>query len=133
MIGKLEGQKRLLDSSRRSGEITVRISVQGAFEYCLAQGIKLCFTHSGKPMDNSFIESLNGKFRDECLREWLLDSTFVRSLKMNLFGIQESESFSKKLIQSSNFHACLLKIYFLKFGVLGIHMMNLKHWLKNRI
>lgn len=38
-------------------------------EYCLAQGIKLCFTRPGKPMDNSFIESLNGKFRDECLNE----------------------------------------------------------------
>lgn len=38
-------------------------------EYCLGEGINLRFTRPGKPMDNSFIESLNGKFRDECLNE----------------------------------------------------------------
>lgn len=38
-------------------------------EYCLSQGINLRFTRPGKPTDNSFIESLNGKFRDECLNE----------------------------------------------------------------
>jgi putative transposase len=38
-------------------------------EYCLKAGIELHFTRPGKPMDNAFIESFNGRFRDECLNE----------------------------------------------------------------
>ncbi len=30
-------------------------------------GVKLSFSRRGKPTDNAFIESFNGKFRDECL------------------------------------------------------------------
>ena len=32
-------------------------------------GVKLNFIQPGKPMQNGFIESFNGKFRDECLNE----------------------------------------------------------------
>lgn len=38
-------------------------------EYCMREGIELHFTRPGKPMDNAFIESFNGRFRDECLNE----------------------------------------------------------------
>lgn len=38
-------------------------------EYCLKMGIELHFTRPGKPMDNAYIESFNGRFRDECLNE----------------------------------------------------------------
>ena len=31
------------------------------------QGVKLDFTHPGKPMENGHIESFNGRLRDECL------------------------------------------------------------------
>ncbi len=34
-----------------------------------AAGITLDFIRPGKPVDNAFIESFNGKFRDECLNE----------------------------------------------------------------
>lgn len=34
-----------------------------------ARGIKLAFIRPGKPVENAFIESFNGKFRDECLNE----------------------------------------------------------------
>lgn len=35
--------------------------------------IKLNFINPGKPNENAFIESFNGKFRDECLDEnWFL-------------------------------------------------------------
>ena len=35
--------------------------------------IKLDFSRPGKPTDNAFIESFNGKFRAECLNEnWFL-------------------------------------------------------------
>jgi putative transposase len=35
--------------------------------------VKLDFSRPGKPTDNAFIESFNGKFRTECLNEnWFL-------------------------------------------------------------
>lgn len=34
-----------------------------------ARGVKLCFIRPGKPVENAYIESFNGKFRDECLNE----------------------------------------------------------------
>jgi len=37
------------------------------------QGVALDFIRPGKPVENAFIESFNGKFRDECLNEhWFL-------------------------------------------------------------
>jgi putative transposase len=40
-----------------------------AFEH----GVKLHFIQPGKPVQNAFVESFNGKFRDECLNEnWFL-------------------------------------------------------------
>jgi putative transposase len=33
------------------------------------RGVKLNFIRPGKPVDNSFIESFNGRFRDECLND----------------------------------------------------------------
>jgi putative transposase len=37
------------------------------------RGVKLDFIRPGKPVENAFIESFNGKFRDECLNEnWFI-------------------------------------------------------------
>jgi putative transposase len=36
-------------------------------EWAFLRGIKLDFTRPGKPTDNAFIESFNGRLRDECL------------------------------------------------------------------
>lgn len=33
------------------------------------RGVALCFIRSGKPIENAYVESFNGKFRDECLNE----------------------------------------------------------------
>jgi len=50
-------------------EFTGRVMDQWAFE----NKIKLDFIRPGKPQENAFIESFNGKFRDECLNEhWFL-------------------------------------------------------------
>ena len=39
--------------------------------WAYARGIQLDFIAPGKPMQNGFIESFNGRFRDECLNaEW---------------------------------------------------------------
>jgi putative transposase len=38
------------------------------------RGIQLQFIRPGKPVDNAYIESFNGKFRDECLNEsWFVN------------------------------------------------------------
>ena len=37
----------------------------------MARGVKLQFIRPGKPVKNSFIESFNGKCRDECINEGL--------------------------------------------------------------
>jgi len=31
------------------------------------RGVKLCFSRPGKPTDNAFCESFNGRLREECL------------------------------------------------------------------
>jgi putative transposase len=38
-----------------------------------ARGVNLSFITPGKPTENAYVESFNGKFRDECLNEnWFL-------------------------------------------------------------
>jgi putative transposase len=38
-------------------------------EWVMDKDIKLAFIRPGKPIENAFIESFNGRFRDECLNE----------------------------------------------------------------
>ncbi len=42
---------------------------QALDNWAYAQEIKLQFIEPGKPMQNGYVESFNGKFRDECLNE----------------------------------------------------------------
>lgn len=42
---------------------------QAMFLWSQRSGVRLRFIQPGKPMQNGFIESFNGKFRDECLNE----------------------------------------------------------------
>jgi putative transposase len=45
------------------------------------RGITLQFIQPGKPVQNAWVESFNGKFRDECLNEhWFLDLNEARSI-----------------------------------------------------
>jgi len=37
--------------------------------WAYAKGVALHFIEPGKPVQNAFIESFNGKFRDECLNQ----------------------------------------------------------------
>jgi len=56
-------------------EFTGKVMDQWAFE----NKIKLDFIRPGKPQENGFIESFNGKFRDECLNEhWFLSLEDIR-------------------------------------------------------
>lgn len=48
-------------------EFTSKVMDQWAFQ----NNVKLDFINPGKPVENAFIESFNGRFRDECLnQEW---------------------------------------------------------------
>jgi putative transposase len=42
-------------------------------------GVKLHFIRPGKPYENAFVESFNGRFRDECLNgHWFIDLADAR-------------------------------------------------------
>ena len=44
------------------------------------RGVQLHFIRPGKPIENAYVESFNGKFRDECLNQtWFLDLDDARS------------------------------------------------------
>lgn len=43
------------------------------------RGVELCFIRPGKPIENCFVESFNGRFRDECLNlHWFLSLADAR-------------------------------------------------------
>lgn len=45
------------------------------------RGIRLAFIRPGKPVENAYIESFNGRFRDECLNEnWFLSLDHARRM-----------------------------------------------------
>jgi putative transposase len=45
------------------------------------RGVRLQFIRPGKPVENAFVESFNGRFRDECLNEqWFLSLADAREL-----------------------------------------------------
>lgn len=49
--------------------------------WAVHHGVHLDFIDPGKPVQNAYIESFNGKFRDECLNEnWFLDLPEARQI-----------------------------------------------------
>lgn len=45
------------------------------------RGVRLSFIRPGKPIENAFVESFNGRFRDECLNEhWFTDIVDARRI-----------------------------------------------------
>jgi len=57
-------------------------------------------------------------FRGHSEKQWLLDSTFVRSFKTTLFGVRPHEKLSRRIVESAECHLAILNLYLLKFGVL---------------
>jgi putative transposase len=50
-------------------------------EWAYRKGIKLNFIRPGKPIENAYIESFNGRFRDECLNtNWFYSLGHARSI-----------------------------------------------------
>lgn len=81
--------------------------------------VKLVFNRPGKPVDNAYIESFNGKLRDECLNmNWFMSLDHVREvigqwrddyhsvrphsglgrLTPEEFRVRETESFQKQVV-----------------------------------
>jgi putative transposase len=50
-------------------------------EWAYRKGVKLNYIRLGKPIENAYIESFNGRFRDECLNEnWFLSLKHAREV-----------------------------------------------------
>lgn len=50
-------------------------------EWAYHKGVKLSFIRPGKPMENTYIESFNGRFRDECLNtNWFISLKHARDM-----------------------------------------------------
>jgi putative transposase len=50
-------------------------------QWAFVHGVRLHFIERGKPVQNAFIESFNGKFRDECLNQnWFFDRADARRI-----------------------------------------------------
>jgi putative transposase len=61
-------------------ELTSRALDQWAYEH----GVQLCFIDPGKPVQNGYVESFNGRLRDECLNEhWFLSLADARRIVEN--------------------------------------------------
>ena len=50
-------------------------------ECAYRKGVKLNFIRPGKPIENAFVESFNGRFRDECLNtNWFISVKHAREI-----------------------------------------------------
>ncbi len=66
---------KVLDRLARSGRCPRFITVDNGSEFISKaldqwahwRGVQLDFIHPGKPVENAYIESFNGRFRTECL------------------------------------------------------------------
>jgi len=53
-------------------------------QWAYAHGVALHFIEPGKPVQNAFVESFNGKFRDECLNQnWFVSLNDARQIIEN--------------------------------------------------
>jgi putative transposase len=53
---------------------------QGLDAWAYKREVRLAFIRPGKPVENAYVESFNGRFRDECLNEhWFLSMQHARS------------------------------------------------------
>ena len=76
---------RLADTRGLANSITVdngpEFDGQVLDKWAYRHAVQLAFIRPGKPNENAYIESFNGKFRDECLNEhWFLSLAHARSV-----------------------------------------------------
>ena len=86
------------------------------------KGIRLHFIDPGKPIQNAYIESFNGRFRDECLNEnWFVDLWEARRLTEDwrliyntlrphgALGDLTPEAFAQQLLNSAQAESVLVE------------------------
>lgn len=82
-----ERVKRVLEGLKQQGRKPEAIVIDNGPEFisqvvdqwAYENGVRLHFITPGRPMENGYIESFNGKFRDECLNEnWFTDLADAR-------------------------------------------------------
>lgn len=66
-------------------------------EWALKASVKLNYIPPGKPTKNAFIESFNGKFRDECLNQ----NAFINIKEAQILIEQWRQYYNKKRPHSS--------------------------------
>lgn len=76
--------ERLADLRGLPHSITVdhgpEFESQALDAWAYRRGVRLGFIRPGKPVENAYVESFNGRFRDECLNEhWFLSMHHARS------------------------------------------------------
>jgi putative transposase len=74
---------RLADTRGLPQSITVdngpEFDSQVLDKWAYRSGVQLSFIRPGKPNENAYIESFNGKFRDECLnKHWFISLAHAR-------------------------------------------------------
>ena len=73
-----EALDRVLNGDRGPRSITVdhgtEFQTQALEDWAYRRGVRLDFIQPGKPVENAFIESFNGRLRDECLNMHQLGS-----------------------------------------------------------
>lgn len=82
----------LLAAQRRCLRIATSITVDHGPEFerqvldawAYQRGVRLAFIRPGKPIENAYIESFNGRLRDECLNEhWFVTMAHARTVIEN--------------------------------------------------
>jgi hypothetical protein len=88
-------------------EFTSRVVDQWAYQNQVA----LHFIERGKPTQNAFIESFNGKFRDECLNQnWFADLQHARKVIEDWRGGVVSRFLCKRPSFFSFFESCFVPV-----------------------
>lgn len=59
------------------------LTSMAVLKWCQETNVEWHYIQPGKPMQNDFVESFNGSFRDECLNETLFSSLREARLKIN--------------------------------------------------
>jgi putative transposase len=77
--------ERLADLRRLPRSITVdhgpEFEGQALDAWAYKRAVRLAFIRPGKPVENAYVESFNGRFRDECLNEhWFVSMQHARSV-----------------------------------------------------
>ncbi|KOT00192.1 integrase core domain protein [Burkholderia mallei] len=66
---------------RRPSSVGPEFTSRALDQWAYANGVTLKLIQAGKPTQNAYIESFNGKFRDECLNEhWFTTLAHARAV-----------------------------------------------------